>query len=48
MWYQVVTTIVLGVGIGVLAQPQLAVRFMTVRSNRELNRGVGIGAFLSA
>lgn len=45
MWYQVVTTIVLGVGIGVLAQPQLAVRFMTVRSNRELNRGVGIGAF---
>ncbi|MCX7625268.1 MAG: sodium:solute symporter family protein [Candidatus Sumerlaeaceae bacterium] len=45
MWYQVMTTIVLGVGIGVLAQPQLAVRFMTVKSNRELNRGVGAGSF---
>ena len=39
----VVSTIVMGVGIGVLAQPQLAVRFMTVRSKRELNRAVGIG-----
>ncbi len=27
-----------------MAQPQLAVRFMTVESNRELNRGVLIGA----
>jgi len=35
--------VVLGVGIGVLAMPQLAVRFMTVRSSRELNRGVLIG-----
>lgn len=43
MWYQLVTTIICGVGIGVLAQPQLAVRFMTVKSNRELNRGVGAG-----
>ncbi len=42
-WWQLVTTIVLGVGIGVLAQPQLAVRFMTVKSDRELNRGVLIG-----
>jgi SSS family solute:Na+ symporter len=30
----------MGVGIGVLAQPQLIVRFMTVKSNREINRGV--------
>jgi SSS family solute:Na+ symporter len=37
------TTIVYGVGIGVLAQPQLAVRFMTVPSDRELNRGVVYG-----
>jgi len=44
MWWQLVTTIVMGVGIGVLGQPQLAVRFMTVKSNRELNRGVGMGA----
>jgi SSS family solute:Na+ symporter len=35
-----VSTIVLGVGIGVLAQPQLSVRFMTVKSDRELNRAV--------
>ncbi len=34
----------MGVGIGVLAQPQLVVRFMTVKSDRELNRGVIIGA----
>jgi SSS family solute:Na+ symporter len=33
----------MGVGIGVLAQPQLAVRFMTVKSNRELNRAVASG-----
>lgn len=37
------TTIVYGVGVGVLAQPQLAVRFMTVPSDRELNRGVVYG-----
>ena len=30
-------------GVGVLAQPQLIVRFMTVKSNRELNRAVLIG-----
>lgn len=42
-WLIVVTTIILGVGIGVLAQPQLIVRFMTVKSNRELNRAVLIG-----
>lgn len=42
-WWQLISTIVLGVGIGVLAQPQLAVRFMTVKSDRELNRGVLIG-----
>ena len=43
MWLQLVTTIIMGVGIGVLAQPQLAVRFMTVKSDREINRGVIIG-----
>lgn len=42
-WLVVVTTIILGVGVGVLAQPQLIVRFMTVKSNRELNRAVLIG-----
>jgi len=43
LWWIVVNTIVMGVGIGVLAQPQLAVRFMTVKSKRELNRAVAIG-----
>jgi SSS family solute:Na+ symporter len=33
----------MGVGIGVIAQPQLVVRFMTVKSNRELNRAVAAG-----
>jgi solute:Na+ symporter, SSS family len=40
IWWNLVTTIIMGVGIGVLAQPQLVVRFMTVKSNRELNRAV--------
>ena len=43
IWWTLVSTIILGVGIGVLAQPQLAVRFMTVRNNKQLNRGVLIG-----
>ncbi len=42
-WWTLVSTLILGVGIGVLSQPQLVVRFMTVRSNRELNRAVLIG-----
>jgi len=43
MWWSLVSTIVMGVGIGVLAQPQLIVRFMTVKNNRELNRAVLVG-----
>ncbi len=43
IWWSLVSTIVMGVGIGVLAQPQLVVRFMTVKSNRELNRAVVSG-----
>ena len=44
IWWFVVSTLVLGVGIGVLAQPQLAVRFMTVASTRDIYRGLGVGA----
>jgi SSS family solute:Na+ symporter len=44
IWYQMVTTIILGVGIGVLAQPQLVVRFMTAKNNKSLNRAVPIGS----
>lgn len=43
IWWNLVSTVVMGVGIGVLAQPQLAVRFMTVKSNKELNRAVVSG-----
>lgn len=43
LWWTLLSTIVMGVGIGVLAQPQLAVRYMTVKSQRELNRAVPIG-----
>ncbi len=43
LWWIVVSTITMGVGIGVLAQPQLVVRFMTVKSKRELNRAVLVG-----
>lgn len=43
-WWIVMSQIAFGVGIGVLAQPQLIVRFMTVKSARELNRAVLIGA----
>ncbi len=42
-WWMIFSTFVLGVGIGVLAQPQLIVRFMTVKSDKALNQGVGIG-----
>lgn len=43
-WWTLVSSLMLGVGIGALAQPQLAVRFMTVRSTRELNRAILIGS----
>ncbi|HSV42890.1 MAG TPA: sodium:solute symporter family protein, partial [Methanomassiliicoccales archaeon] len=44
IWYTMVTTIIMGVGIGVLAQPQLTVRFMTAKSSKSLNRAVPVGA----
>ncbi|HQK46598.1 MAG TPA: sodium:solute symporter family protein [Syntrophorhabdaceae bacterium] len=40
IWWFVITTMILGVGIGVLGQPQLNVRFMTLKSDRELNRSI--------
>jgi SSS family solute:Na+ symporter len=43
LWWSLVSTIVMGVGIGVLTQPQLSVRFMTVKSSKELNRAVPSG-----
>lgn len=43
LWWILVSTIVMGVGIGVLAQPQLIVRFMTVKSKQSLNRAAAAG-----
>ena len=43
IWYTMITTIIMGVGIGVLAQPQLIVRFMTAKDTKALNRAVPIG-----
>jgi len=43
LWWTIYSTIIFGVGVGVLAQPQLAVRYMTVKSDRELNRSVLYG-----
>ena len=43
-WFTLVTTLILGVGIGCVAQPQLVVRFMMVDSTKQLNRGVLIGS----
>jgi SSS family solute:Na+ symporter len=42
-WWVLVSSIIMGVGIGVLAQPQLVVRYMTVKSTRELNRAILVG-----
>ncbi len=43
IWLYVITTLVLGVGIGVLAQPHLVVRFMTLKGNMDINRAVVAG-----
>lgn len=43
IWLTMITTMVLGVGIGVLAQPQLAVRFMTVQDDRSIRRAIMVG-----
>ena len=43
-WWTLVSSLMLGVGIGALAQPQLAVRFMTVKSDAQLNRAVLVGS----
>jgi SSS family solute:Na+ symporter len=47
-WYTLVTSLILGVGIGCLAQPQLVVRFMMVKSVKQINRGVFIGCLFIA
>lgn len=43
-WFTLITSLIMGVGLGCLAQPQLVVRFMTVKSSKQLNRGVFVGS----
>jgi len=42
-WWYVISTLIMGVGIGVLAQPQLISRYMMVKSSREINRALIVG-----
>ncbi len=44
IWVTVVTTFLLGVGIGALSQPQLVVRFMSAKSDRDLDKSLIIGS----
>jgi SSS family solute:Na+ symporter len=44
IWLNVVTTLLLGVGIGALAQPQLVVRFLSAKDDKALDRSMWIGA----
>lgn len=43
-WLTVVTTFLLGVGIGALTQPQLAVRFMSAKNDKDLNKSLIVGS----
>ena len=43
IWWVVISTMVMGVGIGVLAQPQLIVRYLTIKGPRQLNQAVLVG-----
>ncbi|MDR0309917.1 MAG: sodium:solute symporter family protein [Candidatus Methanoplasma sp.] len=43
-WWLVVSTFILGVGIGALTQPQLVVRFMSAKDDRMLNRSLIVGS----
>jgi len=43
-WLTVVTTFLLGVGIGALTQPQLVVRFMSANDDKTLNKSMIIGS----
>lgn len=43
-WMTVVTTFIMGVGIGALTQPQLVVRYMSAKSDRDLDKSLMIGS----
>jgi len=43
IWLTMITTMILGVGIGVLAQPQLVVRFLTAKDDSSIRRALIVG-----
>ena len=43
-WLTLVTTFILGVGIGALTQPQLAVRYMSAKDDKTLTKSMAIGS----
>ncbi|MCL2786529.1 MAG: sodium:solute symporter family protein [Methanomassiliicoccaceae archaeon] len=43
-WLYMVSTVLMGVGIGALAQPQLVARFMTAKDTKTLNRSLIVGS----
>ncbi|WP_338103433.1 sodium:solute symporter family protein [Methanolapillus millepedarum] len=43
LWWTMISSLILGVGIGIIAQPQLAVRFMMVKDKKTLKRAVLAG-----
>ena len=43
IWWTMISSLTLGVGIGIIAQPQMAVRFMMVKDNKSLKRAVLAG-----
>ncbi len=43
-WMTVVTTFIMGVGIGALTQPQLVVRYMSAKNDKDLNKSLMIGS----
>lgn len=44
VWWTLVSTFMLGVGIGSLAQPQLVVRFMAAKDSKSMNRSLVVGS----
>ncbi len=44
VWFTVVTTFLMGVGIGALAQPQLIVRFMSAKDGKSMSRSLIVGS----
>ncbi|MDR0335376.1 MAG: sodium:solute symporter family protein, partial [Methanomassiliicoccaceae archaeon] len=43
-WWLVISTFILGVGIGAMTQPQLVARFMSAKDDKMLNRSLMIGS----